>query len=524
MNKVLEFVASFQAVPACLKSPLVAIPVFVVLTLLLGRFFCRFMCPLGIIQTLVNLAFHPKSHVRRVCTRLPSSLAQKAVRGAVAAAFFVLLACGFTGVAAMVEPWSLFGKAIFLFVPGVVVIAAILVLAAFTKGRFWCNWICPAGTVFTILSRFSLRKDKVAKRCGSCRACFPKKGDEGDAKATDSAAEGGVTRRAAMQGVAFLAAEKISDGGFAPVTAPGVPERASRVLPPGAVDAATFATKCVGCQLCTAVCPGGCLKPSTKLSTFGQVELDFTGGYCRLACGYKCGKACPAGAIRPLGNVLRRDVHMGLAHVEKDICLRIAEDVKCTACERKCPVKAIKIVEGIPVVDATLCIGCGACEHVCPVRPLPAVRVDGFERQRIVSGMTEADLVDEMARCIAEGASSVVARDGVIVAKESGRGVAPLLKLHDMGLLKGAILADKVIGRAAAAIAVSGGVRKVWAALISDDAAELLAASGVEWAAKERVPRILNRDKSGMCPFEKAVEGLSDAGKMLEQTRKAVIR
>ena len=42
-------------------------------TLLLGRFFCRSVCPLGILQSAVNWVFHPKSHVRRVCTRLPET-------------------------------------------------------------------------------------------------------------------------------------------------------------------------------------------------------------------------------------------------------------------------------------------------------------------------------------------------------------------------------------------------------------------------------------------------------------------
>ena len=38
-------------------------------TLLLGRFFCEAICPLGIVQSFVNWICHPKTHVRRVCTR-----------------------------------------------------------------------------------------------------------------------------------------------------------------------------------------------------------------------------------------------------------------------------------------------------------------------------------------------------------------------------------------------------------------------------------------------------------------------
>ena len=51
------------------------------------------------------------------------------------------------------------------------------------------------------------------------------------------------------------------------------------------------------------------------------------------------------------------------------------------ACERKCPVKAIHIVKGVPVVDKLACLGCGACEHVCPARPMPGISVNGLVSQ-----------------------------------------------------------------------------------------------------------------------------------------------
>ena len=86
----------------------------VVLTLLLGRFFCRSMCPLGLLQSAANWIFHPKSHVRRVCTRLPETKAQRIVRWSVFAAVAALYAAGCSGVATMVLPISIFGKALTL--------------------------------------------------------------------------------------------------------------------------------------------------------------------------------------------------------------------------------------------------------------------------------------------------------------------------------------------------------------------------------------------------------------------------
>ena len=356
------------------------------LTPVAGRLFCECLCPLGIVQSFVNWVFHPGTKVRRVCTRLPETKAQRTVRWTVLAAAVALAAAGFGAVAWSVTPYSICGKALTLFAPGVGIFAAVVAMAALGKGRVWCNWVCPAGTLFTLLSKKSVFSHKIGEGCGNCRACFGKKGamEHGERQSVDT--DAGVTRREALQGVAVLAAvnavDKTTDGGFAEVSLPGVPERPAAVLPPGAVDRKDFNLKCVSCGLCIANCRGNCLTASASLSRFGQPEMDFRHGYCLVGCNYACGRVCPAGAIEALPHLERRNVHMGHAIWKKDLCIRTTEDVACTACVRKCPVKAIHIVKGFPVVDKDACIGCGACEHVCPSRPMPAIFVKGFERQR----------------------------------------------------------------------------------------------------------------------------------------------
>ena len=106
---------------------------------LVGRLFCECLCPLGALQSFVNWLVHPKTHVRRVCTRLPQSRAQLTLRWTVLAVFTVLLLTGFGAVAWSVTPYSIFGKAMALFIPGVAIFAIVLVLAAVGKGRFWCK-------------------------------------------------------------------------------------------------------------------------------------------------------------------------------------------------------------------------------------------------------------------------------------------------------------------------------------------------------------------------------------------------
>lgn len=330
-----------------------------------------------------------------------------------------------------------------------------------------------------------------------------------------------TTRREVLKGAVVLAATgKLTDGGFAPVTPPGRPTRDFDVLPPGAGSRAAFSRKCAACQLCVANCPGKCLKPSTRLRNFGQPVMDFREGYCIVNC-VKCGEVCPEGALRFLQREQRPNVHMGQAVWRKDLCVRMTTGDACTACERKCPVRAIHLVRGVPIVDRQKCIGCGACEHVCPARPEPAIVVQGFEVQRIVNPITEADLLAEMKARIDAGAAVVVAKDGVIIAEEEGHGVEPVLRLLDADRLRGAIVFDRVVGRAAASVFVVGGAKKAFTLLADEGSAAFCREHGLALTAEKTVDRILNRDRTGACPLEQAVDGIDDPRKMVDAIRTA---
>ena len=509
-------------------APTLTFLLVLLLTPLVGRLFCGYLCPLGVLQSIVNALFHPKTHVRRVCTRLPESKLQRIVRWSIFALFAALIVAGLGSLGWAITPYSIFGKAMIGFLPGVVLAGVVLVLAAIGSGRIWCNWICPCGTLFNLLAPKARIPNKIDMKdgCGNCRRCFATPKPNASSPSACPRSTDGVTRRAIIVSTGALVAsrafgaEKTTDGGYAPVSLPGVPARPAEVLPPGAVDRPLFNRLCVGCGVCIASCPEKCLVPSISFATFGQPKMNFQKSHCRLACPQRCAEACPAGALKVLDHVARRDVHMGHAIWRKDRCLRATEGVDCTACSRKCPVKAITIVAGFPVVDKAKCIGCGACEHVCPSRPEPAMIVKGFDRQRVVRPFNVEDLIAEMAGLVRRGdASAVSARDGVILARESGRGVQPILSLLDAGSLRGAIVVDKVIGRAAASVAIVGGARRVHALMMSKDAKELLEKHGVTATAEKVVPRILNRDRSASCPMESAVSGESEPAKMVETLR-----
>lgn len=132
--------------------------------------------------------------------------------------------------------------------------------------------------------------------------------------------------------------------------------------------------------------------------------------------------------------------------------------------------------------------------------------------------------VSEMRRRIEGGASLVVARGGEIVAVERGRGITPLLKALDAGLLEGSSAMDRVIGRAAAAICAAGRVAEVFTPLAAEGAAEVLARRGATLEAERVVATILNRDGTDSCPMEKAVRGLDDPEEMVEAVRRTLER
>ena len=44
--------------------------------------------------------------------------------------------------------------------------------------------------------------------------------------------------------------------------------------------------------------------------------------------------------------------------------------INCGKCSRVCPVLAISMQEGGPVIDETICLGCGVCARNCPKKTI----------------------------------------------------------------------------------------------------------------------------------------------------------
>lgn len=113
----------------------------------------------------------------------------------------------------------------------------------------------------------------------------------------------------------------------------------------------------------------------------------------------------------------------------------------------------------------------------------------------------------------AEDCSLVVCNTNGEVTTYNKKGVRDLIWLldNDPQRLKYARIADKVIGKAAAGLIVQGGVREVYADVMSRLALPLLDAACIPYSYGELVDRIVIPAGDDRCPLEKIVTPATSA-------------
>ena len=409
----LGWMPKVQLLPAVLAGSFGMAAAILVVTLLIGRFYCAVVCPMGVFQDLFvwahKLLFGKKRPYRY-------HKPQNWLRYTVLAAFVLLMVLGLGSIAALIAPYSAYARMVTgIHASGLVQWVAIATLAvigvmAFGWGRLWCNTLCPVGSLLSLVSRYRIVGIRIdADKCVGCHKC--EKGCKAmcidvDGRSVDhsrcvncfnclgeckagaiSFGVGGRTadhsvdssRRKFVAGTVAVGAtmaaeaqEQKLDGGLAAITHKQVPDRKTPVKPAGAQSLKHFTSHCTACQLCVSQCPEKVLRPSTKLERLLQPEMNFTDGYCRTAC-TRCSEVCPAGAIKPVTKEEKTAISTGYAVVLKENC------ISCGTCARHCPSEAIQIVDGLPSVNEARCLGCGACEYYCPARPVTAIYVEGRE-------------------------------------------------------------------------------------------------------------------------------------------------
>ena len=115
----------------------------------------------------------------------------------------------------------------------------------------------------------------------------------------------------------------------------------------------------------------------------------------------------------------------------------------------------------------------------------------------------EERIMKDLIRILREGNHSLVVFKNEITTYE-GRGVSDLFRLlhQQPEALEGASIADKIVGKGAAALIALGKVKAVYADIISEPALKLLKQEGIRATYGKLVPHIINRAGTGMCPVE----------------------
>ena len=119
---------------------------------------------------------------------------------------------------------------------------------------------------------------------------------------------------------------------------------------------------------------------------------------------------------------------------------------------------------------------------------------------------------------------AVVSNGEVFTSQE--RGVKPLLHLltEKKGFRKGASVADKVIGKAAALLMVLGEIKEVHTLIISEPAIKVFENHNIPCFYDKKVDRIVNRTGDGLCPMETLCLDVDDPQEAFEKIREKVMK
>lgn len=197
------WMAKIQFLPAVLALNVGVVVGLILLTLLMGRIYCSVICPLGVLQDVFGW-LGKKAKKNRYTYSKPLNVLRYVMLGVLV----IALVAGFTSIAALIAPYSAFGRfasnllapvylwgnnllaswaesvdsyafySVDVWLKGGITLAVALVtlvvlfVLAWRNGRTYCNTICPVGTVLGFLSRYSYLKPVIdTSKCNGCGLC-----------------------------------------------------------------------------------------------------------------------------------------------------------------------------------------------------------------------------------------------------------------------------------------------------------------------------------------------------------------
>jgi len=293
-------------------------------------------------------------------------------------------------------PLPLFKVNLFIFLFFII----ILVLGVVRK-RFWCRYLCPLGTLFSIFSRPRILRRSVTDDCTHCLKCvkecpvgaipeeIPQTYRQQDCiscfkclecppkavffhfgipgwKTVDGV---NLSRRYVLGSLAFGLFSALVIKTNPLQTETGLKNN-RLIRPPGSLPEEKFVSVCSGCGECLKVCPNNALQSAlleAGLAGLYTPRLVPRIGYCEEFCNF-CGRICPTEAIQHVSLEEKRLIQMGVAHIDKTRCIAWDTEKICLVCNEQCSYHAIVGDEKKrPIVKEEKCTGCGICENKCPV-------------------------------------------------------------------------------------------------------------------------------------------------------------
>ena len=415
-------VTKIQLVPALLALNVEVLVILLVLSLVFGRVYCSFICPMGVYQDVV--AWLSKKFTKK--KKYTFSKAMTVLRWTVLAATVIAFIFGFNFLVGLLDPYGAYGRIVtHIFRPAYLagnnlleyifssfdnytfykvgiyslgVFSTLIALAtlvgigllAWRNGRTWCNTICPVGTVLGFISRYSLfRLQFDDDKCNSCGLCAMK------CKASCiNSKDKQIDYSRCVTCFNCIEACNRSAMKYAPYkwkkTVTNVPENktvdeSKRRFLSATVVTAVAATSLMG-QKVASITGKRALKRNLPIVPPGGLNVENLQEKC-ISC-HLCVSKCPSHVIKPafteygLGGMMQPRLYFDHGFCNYD----------CTVCSDVCPSKALRplTVEQkhqtqvgqvhfirhncIVFTDET---NCGACSEHCPTQAVHMVPYKG---------------------------------------------------------------------------------------------------------------------------------------------------
>jgi polyferredoxin len=374
----------------------------VLMTIIFGRFFCGWVCPLGSLQQVVGFLSHrDKTTLEKL--HLNKYRKTQSIKYLFLIFFLVMAAFPSIGVSlqtSLLDPISLITRSFnlallpvldrdvnFAFAANRFYEATWFVLALFLAvvflnlaiPRFYCRFICPLGALFGVLDRFApWRIGKAEKKCPDCGQC--QRNCEGGCNPAGAirisecvlcfncrqdCPHQTIRYQTRISAAGEIDSPDISRRGFVISLVGGIfaipairlggklaANWNNRLIrPPGSLAEEAFLKRCIKCGQCMRICPTNVIQPGGfegGLETLWTPVLNNRIGSsgCQLNC-VACSHICPTAAIRPITLSEKHGtgqfaaagpIRLGTAFVDHGRCLPWSMDKPCIVCQENCPV------------------------------------------------------------------------------------------------------------------------------------------------------------------------------------------